>query len=258
MAAVTALQCGPALIRADFALNGPTRLQLSPFCCSAFSEDVVLTVELSKEKLGGVPFDGNLGPGEFVFNGRRLVVHAPEGEFRIEAILRLAWAIVTHRLGGVLLHAGAVAVDGRAAIVTGKSGTGKTTLTRHARGAGALLLSDEMVQWFGGGEGSKSIAYGTPFFSDAACAGAPISAEVDAVLTVVHGETEHWSLWAPEQASRTVMSQAFRAPADVAPVRATTVLPMLSKARLRVLTCRNHPLAGVTLVDSLQRHDSAE
>ncbi|HEY1417134.1 MAG TPA: hypothetical protein VGF41_04490 [Myxococcaceae bacterium] len=51
----------------------------------------------------------------------------------------------------VFVHAGVVAVDGRAIVVPGRSGTGKTTLVRALVDAGATYYSDEYAVLDGAG-----------------------------------------------------------------------------------------------------------
>ncbi len=55
---------------------------------------------------------------------------------------QLAWRSYPSR---VLVHAGAIEVDGRAVIISGPSGAGKTTLTTALCVAGAGYLSDEIA-----------------------------------------------------------------------------------------------------------------
>jgi hypothetical protein len=52
----------------------------------------------------------------------------------------------------VFVHAGVVAVDGRAIVVPGRSGTGKTTLVRALVDAGATYYSDEYAVLDGAGQ----------------------------------------------------------------------------------------------------------
>ncbi|MCU0802244.1 MAG: HPr kinase/phosphatase C-terminal domain-containing protein [Rhodobacteraceae bacterium] len=48
--------------------------------------------------------------------------------------------------GTVLLHASAVAIDGRGLLITGAAGKGKSTLALALIGFGAVLVSDDLTQ----------------------------------------------------------------------------------------------------------------
>ena len=52
-----------------------------------------------------------------------------------------------------LIHASAVAVDGRGLLITGKAGAGKTTLALEMIALGAELVADDRVQAEADGEG---------------------------------------------------------------------------------------------------------
>lgn len=55
----------------------------------------------------------------------------------------LAWCLAPRRIA--LVHAAAVAVDGRAWALVGASGTGKTTWAEQAEAGGALVLADDLA-----------------------------------------------------------------------------------------------------------------
>lgn len=63
--------------------------------------------------------------------------------------------------GGLLVHACAAVIDGRAFVFAGHSGDGKTTLARLLQNEGFELLSDERVAIRREGGGFR--AYGTPW-----------------------------------------------------------------------------------------------
>ena len=87
----------------------------------------------------------------------------PDAGMVLSSMLRIAWsqAILAH--GGISIHASAVAVDGRAFLFMGRSGTGKST---HARlwlrnAPGSWLLNDDnpAVRIVDG----AAYTYGTPW-----------------------------------------------------------------------------------------------
>ena len=62
----------------------------------------------------------------------------------IENFLRVASAYRVLAQQGVLLHSAGLVLDGQAYLFAGRSGAGKTTLTRKAHAAGAGILSDDI------------------------------------------------------------------------------------------------------------------
>jgi hypothetical protein len=64
------------------------------------------------------------------------------------ALLNLVRACLAWRLpsrGGVLLHAAGLVVEGRAFVLVGSEGSGKTTWVELGRSAGAIAVSDDLV-----------------------------------------------------------------------------------------------------------------
>ena len=75
--------------------------------------------------------------------------HRDRNELRVGAgarvhLLGLPLAAALFFRGAVALHASAVVLDGRALLVAGRSGSGKSTTTAAALAAGAALLSDDL------------------------------------------------------------------------------------------------------------------
>ena len=62
----------------------------------------------------------------------------------IENFLRVFTAHQALRRGGVVLHSAGLVVEGRAFLFAGRSGAGKTTLTRKGHATGAGVLSDDI------------------------------------------------------------------------------------------------------------------
>ena len=56
-----------------------------------------------------------------------------------------SYALSAGSTGGLLLHAAAVALNGRGVVLPGKTGSGKTTLTAHLVRRGYQYLTDELV-----------------------------------------------------------------------------------------------------------------
>jgi ABC-type dipeptide/oligopeptide/nickel transport system ATPase subunit len=106
------------------------------------------------------------------------------------------------REGGFLLHAASAVRDGEAHIFTGRSGAGKTTLSRLAP-PDATLLTDE-VSYVRKSE-SGYIAYGTPFAGELAKAGENISAPIAAVYLLVQGPENRLEQMDEAETVRTLM-----------------------------------------------------
>ncbi len=62
----------------------------------------------------------------------------------MENYLRIVTAYAALFQGGLLLHSAGLVLEGRAHLFLGRSGAGKTTLSRLAQGAGAKVLSDDI------------------------------------------------------------------------------------------------------------------
>jgi hypothetical protein len=71
----------------------------------------------------------------------------------------LAWRLP--HLGGALLHAAGIVLDGRAFLLVGAEGAGKSTWSQLAQSAGATVLSDDVVLVHQGRTGFDALA--SPF-----------------------------------------------------------------------------------------------
>jgi hypothetical protein len=83
-----------------------------------------------------------------VKGGQEIIVNPAPGVE--EHVLRLfilgaAFAALLHQCGFLILHASAVAVDGRVAIFLGRSGQGKSTLAAALNDLGHRLMTDDIV-----------------------------------------------------------------------------------------------------------------
>ncbi len=121
-------------------------------------------------KGGGLP-----RPGIFIANAdftnitASIAPDAPDSGLILTSMLRIAFAQAVLMRDGISIHASAVAVDGKAWLFLGKSGTGKST---HARLwlrniPGSRLLNDDnpAVRLVDG----KAIAFGTPWSGKTPC-----------------------------------------------------------------------------------------
>ena len=79
----------------------------------------------------------------------------------IENYLRIISAHQVLARRGVVLHSAGLVFDGKAYVFSGRSNTGKTTLTRKAHAAGATVLSDDINLLLPEADGYR--AYAVPF-----------------------------------------------------------------------------------------------
>ncbi|MBL9037020.1 MAG: hypothetical protein JNG84_00770 [Archangium sp.] len=191
--------------------------------------------------LKGTELRAPMGDATVRLDGDVLEVDFEDGIFRAELTLRLAYAVMTERLGGVLIHASAVAFGERGLVASGVSGTGKSTLARHALASGAELLSDEIAQLFPDGR-----LAGTPFRSDTEQPSTPRLVRAAYFAGVRKADTEALEPLSSLDATLLALSQCFEAPV----VPATRVesrrrlMAFLGATQLGTIACRNHPATG--------------
>jgi hypothetical protein len=88
---------------------------------------------------------------------------------------------------GALLHAAGVVIDGRAFLLVGPEGAGKSTFARAASEGGAQVVSDDVVLVDGAGGGLCLL--GSPIRAHEATSPGPGRWPVAAILHARHGET---------------------------------------------------------------------
>ncbi len=111
---------------------------------------------------------------------------APERRwFALLNLLRaaLAWRLPSR--GGLLLHAAAVVLDGRAFVLAGSEGSGKSTFAGLAESRGARVLSDDLVLLDASGDAVAAL--GAPFRSTHRAPQTPGRWPVAALLLAAHG-----------------------------------------------------------------------
>jgi hypothetical protein len=111
-----------------------------------------------------------------------VVVH-PRYVLAVENALRVLVALVLLRNDGLLLHAAGVVRDPGATVLFGRSGSGKTTVTRMARGR--AILGDDVVALRRGAEGWN--AFSTPFGGELARQRRARSARLNELFRLRHG-----------------------------------------------------------------------
>lgn len=193
------------------------------------------------QSVDGQKIEGPLGDCIARIGEDSLEVSVSDGPFLGELVLRLAWYLATARLGGVLLHAAAIAHQQRAIVACGKSGAGKSTLSRLCGAAGLTLLTDEIVQVFPDGR-----VGGTPFRSDFDNVGSPGLVRATHFLSLRHAPLEALEFLGPTAAAQLALSQCFEM-AEVEQPRSKTrrrLLGFLGATSQKVLAFRKHPEAA--------------
>lgn len=235
------LLCAQQVIRVDASIceMATERVHWKRFLAPAGSTPS-LTVR-RHASLEGTPIDAPLGKCTFRLAGDSLDVQVEDGVFRGELVLRLAWYLAATRQGAVLIHACALKEGDQAIVAAGKSGDGKSTLSRLGVGAGLQLLTDEVVMLFPDGR-----VCGTPFRSDFENAGQPGLVKAKYFFALEKAPKEELKELSALAATQLAMAQCFDV-AEVALPRAEVrkrLLQFLGNVELRTLAFRKAPEAG--------------
>ncbi len=240
------LWCAHGVLEVDDALAQMARPRVHVEAFSAASAPDAtprwLTVTRVARVEGGQVVAGPLGSCVIALTGDTLQVQVDDaGAFPGELVMRVAWYLATTRLGGVLLHASALAVGDHALVACGQSGDGKSTLARLGAAAGARLLTDEVVQVFPDGR-----VGGTPFRSDGDNIGSPGVARARYFVTLKKADHEALEALEVMEAASVALAQCFDVDAialERREVRAR-LLGFLDAVERRRLAFRKHPEAG--------------
>lgn len=234
--------CAGAVIRVEASLADMSRprVHLGAFAVAGGAPELVIERHATLPPHARVA-EGPLGRCRWLLDGNRLDVEVPDGMYQGELVLRLGWYLVASRRGAVLIHACAVTDGHRALVASGKSGDGKSTLSRLCRGAGLSLLTDEIVQLFPDGT-----AAGTPFRSDADNVGQPGRFPVKHFVALEKAPHERLGALSALDAGALVTSQCFDGSVFALPRAEANrrLLGFLSNTSLGTLAFRKDPAAG--------------
>jgi hypothetical protein len=118
---------------------------------------------------------------------RRGWVRQTANPYSIDSVLRILHTMLLAEEGGFLLHGASAIRNGKAFLFSGRSGAGKTTISRLAPRE-ATLLTDEISYIRKDGRGRPSphdsrgyVAFGTPFAGELAKVGDNVSAPIAAL-----------------------------------------------------------------------------
>jgi hypothetical protein len=134
--------------------------------------------------------------------GRGRIVQAPDNPYAIDSVLRIVHSLIQASEGGFLLHAASAIRRGRAFVLSGVSGAGKTTISRLAP-SDATLLTDEIS--YVRLDGSDYRACGTPFAGELARVGQNVSAPIAQLFFLAQGHENRVERLAPTEALRLLL-----------------------------------------------------
>lgn len=138
--------------------------------------------------------------------------------YSIDAVLRIVHTLVLAKEGGFLLHAASAIRNGRAFLFAGVSEAGKTTISRLAP-PDVTLLTDEIS--YVRRQGSKYVAFGTPFTGELAKLGENVSAPIAALYFLAKGDENRIDSVAPGDAARSFLANTLFFAKDEELVQAT-------------------------------------
>lgn len=145
-------------------------------------------------------WDSKLGSG---------TIRQAANPYSIDAVLRIVHSLVLARQGGFLLHAASAVRNGRAFLFSGRSGAGKTTISRLAP-PDATLLTDEIsyvrkTEGASTGSGAAYTAFGTPFTGELAKLGENVKAPIAALYLLAQGPENRIEAVSEMEASRALL-----------------------------------------------------
>ena len=127
--------------------------------------------------------------------------------YSLDSVLRVIHSLDVVEAGGFLLHSASAIRNGRAWLFSGKSGAGKTTISRLAP-PDASLLTDEISYVRPGGDGVWR-AHGTPFYGELARPGENLSAPLEMACYLDKGPENRLDPLRPVEGARRILENAL-------------------------------------------------
>lgn len=156
----------------------PSGLAPGPFCAEPFAE-----VSVAGDIVTAGREDFRLEA--YLASGHGTLVLTP-GCGALPGVLRLLFSrLLPVMRSSVLVHGGAVAMEGRAWAFIGESGAGKSTVARQLEGR--PVLSDELIVL--GVDAGSPVACGTPFSSKPEYPGVPGCLPLGGIFVLAQGAT---------------------------------------------------------------------
>lgn len=158
----------------------------------------------------------------------------------VDYFLRAVLALLADRAGGFLLHSAGLLRRGRAVVLSGQSGAGKSTAVRVSAGLpDTAALGDDLILLLPDGDGWR--AYGTPFWNP----------ETPAAWRGAQTESGQLAAILPLAQDRAVFAQPLAAAAAVAGLLSALPIAPLDANRVPALLARLARLAASAPVAEL-------
>jgi hypothetical protein len=144
----------------------------------------------------------------------------PEGhvrEYACDTYLRVMLSYRLPEVGGFLLHAAGLVRNGKGYLFAGKSGAGKTTVTRLSAPE-AVVLNDDFTLVRLSSEGVT--VHGTPFYGEYGMGGANIGAPLAGIYFLSKADSHQALPLAPQVAIARLFGSILHFPSDRAVVQA--------------------------------------
>lgn len=126
--------------------------------------------------------------------------------YMIQPLIRYLFINILALDDGIMIHGAVVKIDGRAYIFSGRSGSGKTTISGLFKAAGLKVMTDENVVIRR--RDGQVYAYGTPWPGGGRMA-APDSAPVGAICFISHGTENTLRKTDVKQAAKNILHQSI-------------------------------------------------
>jgi hypothetical protein len=147
----------------------------------------------------------------------------------IDYYLRVAFALLAHDAGGLLVHTAGIVYDGYTYLFFGHSGSGKTTVCKVSADT-HMILNDDLVLLLP--QGDVWYAYGTPFWNPTQIEPSNQSAPIASMYHLIQAEKVFTRKMSPAQATAAIIANIPVIPQD--PLRSAHLLDILTRLQKAV------------------------
>jgi hypothetical protein len=184
--------------RVDFSLKIDYQQQssgpISPYLkVAGMSEIIEVFPGLSPAEGNDLDYYGSI---DLKHNRARLSFSASTPLEQIEYFLRIIYALLIFRSGGIMLHAAGICRDDKVYVFFGHSGTGKSTVARLS--APEEVLNDDLIGLLPGGDGW--IIHATPFWNPSQAHPNRLSGPLTGIYRLVQDTRVYTEIMSPGQA----------------------------------------------------------